>query len=325
MSVMNMVQAINAALGQEMQADARVIVLGEDVGRDGGVFRVTEGLLEKFGENRVIDTPLSELGIVGASIGLAVNGMRPIAEIQFDGFTYAGLDQLIDHASRIRTRSRGAYSCPLVVRFPCGGGIHAPEHHSESPETYFVHTPGLKVVCPSTPGDAKGLLASCVQDPDPCIFMEPKRIYRAVKEEVNEERYTIPFGVAKGVREGEDVTLIAWGAMVRECVKAADQLEAEHVSCEVLDVRSLKPLDVNAIVNSVKKTGRVLVVHEAPKTLGLGAEIVALIQEHAFLSLEAPVGRVTGFDVAMPLYKLEEAYLPNVNRIVEGVRRTVLF
>ncbi|MBI2107350.1 alpha-ketoacid dehydrogenase subunit beta [Candidatus Woesearchaeota archaeon] len=321
MTKLNLVEALNLALHQEMEKDNSVLVLGEDVGIDGGVFRVTEGLYKKYGKDRVIDTPLAEPGIVGTSIGLAVNGFKPIAEIQFSGFIYSAFDQIISHAARIRNRSRGRFTCPLVVRAPYCGGIKALEHHSESMENIFIHTPGLKVVIPSTPSDAKGLLISAIRDPDPVIFYEPKRIYRAIKEEVNEKEYTIPIGKAKIVKEGNDVTVISWGAMVRECLIAA---EKSNVNCEVIDLRTLKPLDIDTIINSVKKTGRVVVVHEAPKTSGFGAEIISLINEKALLNLEAPVKRVTGFDTVFPYAKMENKYLPD-ERIEKGIKEVLEF
>ena len=324
MAKINIVEAVNLALRQEMARDKKVIVLGEDVGVDGGVFRATEGLIKLFGGERVIDTPLSELGIVGVSIGLAVNGMKPVAEIQFDGFTYGAFDQIISHAGRIRNRSRGRYSCPMVVRFPYSGGIHAPEHHSESPEAIYAHTPGIKVVVPSNPYDTKGLLISAIRDPDPVIFMEPKRIYRAIKEEVPEEEYTVPIGVANAVRQGNDVTLIAWGAMIRVCMEAAEKVK-DKIDCEVIDLRSLSPMDTDSIIQSVEKTGRVVIVHEAPRSGGLGAEIAARISEKALLSLEAPIERVTGFDVPMPLHKLENYYLPDAKRVIKGIERVMGF
>ena len=325
MPELNMVEAINLALHQEMEKDKNVIVLGEDVGKEGGVFRVTVGLQQKFGEARVIDTPLSESGIVGTSIGMAANGLKPVAEIQFDGFVHPAFDQMISHAARIRTRTRGRFTCPLVVRFPYGGGIRALEHHSDSFEAFYVHAPGLKVVVPSTPYDAKGLLISSIRDPDPVIFMEPKRIYRAIRQEVPVEEYTIPLGKADMRRQGSDVSIFCWGAMVREAEKAADELKDERVSCEVLDLRTLFPLDTPAIIESVKKTGRAVVVHEAHRTAGLGAEIAALINERALLSLEAPVERVTGFDTIMPLYTLENEYLPDTFRIKQAVQKVMNF
>ena len=320
MTKLNIVEALNLALSQEMEKDESILVLGEDVGVDGGGFRVTDGLIKKFGKDRVIDTPLAESGIVGTSVGLAVNGFKPIAEIQFSGFTYPAVDQIISHVSRIRNRSRGRFSCPMVIRTPYGGGIRALEHHSESMENIYVHIPGLKVVIPATPSDAKGLLISAIRDPDPVIFYEPKRIYRAIKEEVKEESYTIPIGKAKIVREGDKVTLICWGAMVRECEEAADKVNG----CEIIDLRTLKPLDIETIEKSVKKTGRVVVVHEAPKTSGFGAEISALINERCILNLKAPVKRVTGFDVIFPYAKNEKKYLPD-ERIIKGIKEVMEF
>jgi pyruvate dehydrogenase E1 component beta subunit len=324
MAKLNMVQAINLALRQEMERDPNVLVLGEDVGKDGGVFRVTEGLWEKFGDERVVDTPLSESGIVGTAIGLALYGMRPVAEIQFSGFIYPAFDQLISHAARFRTRTRGRFSCPLVVRTPYCGGIRAIEHHSESMENIFVHTPGLKVVIPSTPSDAKGLLTSAIRDPDPVIFYEPKRIYRAIKEEVSEYSYAIPLGKAKIVRDGSDVTIIAWGAMVRECERAAEKLSPK-VSAEVIDVRTLYPFDTKTILDSVRKTGRVVIVHEAPRTGGFGSELAAQVAEKTMLNLRAPVERVTGYDTVMPYFKMEDYYLPDPEKIMQAVVRVMKF
>jgi pyruvate dehydrogenase E1 component beta subunit len=308
-----------------MERDPMVMVLGEDVGKEGGVFRVTDGLQERFGAHRVVDTPLAESGIVGISLGLAVKGMKPVAEIQFDGFLPPAWDQIISHISRIRNRSRGRYSVPLVIRAPYGGGIHAPEHHSEGTEAVFVHTPGVKVLYPSTPYDAKGLIVSAIRDPDPVLFFEPKRLYRALREEVPEEEYTIPIGKANVVRRGDDLTVIAWGSMVRECLRASEIIEKEGAKVELIDLRTLSPLDDDSYIESVRKTGRALVVHEAPKTCGLGAEILARINEKALLSLNAPVGRVTGFDVPVPLSRLENHYLPSPERIVHGMRRVLAF
>jgi pyruvate dehydrogenase E1 component beta subunit len=318
MPKLDMVAAINLALAQEMARDDRIIILGEDVGLNGGVFRVTDGLQKRFGADRVVDSPLSESGIIGSSIGLAMAGMRPIPEIQFEGFLGPAYDQLVNQAARCRSRTRGAFSCPMTVRVPIGGGIHAPELHSDSPEAIYAHTPGLKVVMPSRPYDAKGLLISAIRDPDPVIFFEPKRVYRSLKEEVPEEEYTIPIGKAAVVNEGTDVTVIAWGAMVSECLEAIDRLE--EASIELIDLRTIYPIDIDAITKSVTKTGRAVIVHEAPKTGGFGAEISALIQEHCFLYLEAPVQRVTGFDTAMPYYKLEKAYLPDAERISKSIQ-----
>lgn len=324
MAQLNLVGAVRLALQQEMKRDPDVVVLGEDVGIDGGVFRATEGLIKEFGENRIIDTPLSESGIVGVAIGLAVYGLKPVAEIQFEGFLYPALDQIISHAGRIRSRSRGRFHAPLVVRFPYGGGIRAPEHHSDSPEALLVHTPGIKVVMPSTPYDAKGLLISAIRDPDPVLFMEPKRIYRAIVEDVPEDDYTVPLGSAKIVREGTDVTLISWGAVMRLSNEAAEEVK-DTISVEVIDLRTLSPIDTATITRSVEKTGRAVVVHEAPRTAGLGAEITAIINETAFLSLEAPIERVTGFDVPFPQHKLENYYLPNTERIVKAIKKVAKF
>lgn len=320
-----MVEAINLALKQEMEKDPRLVVLGEDVGKNGGVFRVTQGLLEQLGEARVVDTPLSESAIVGVAIGMAVYGLRPVVEIQFEGFIYACMEQLASHASRIRTRSRGRYHCPLVVRVPYGGGIRAPEHHSESNEAFFVHTPGLKVVVPSTPYEAKGLLISAIRDPDPVIFMEPKKIYRSIREEVPEEEYLIPLGESRVVIEGSDITVIAWGAMLQTTLQAAMLMGERGIRSEVIDLRSLSPLDTEAILASIKKTKRAVIVHEAPRTCGLGAELIARINEEALLYLEAPVERVTGFDTVMPLPKMEQHYLPNAQRVVEAMDRVLSF
>ncbi len=318
MANLTLVQAINLALTQEMEADSRVILLGEDVGKNGGVFRVTEGLQARFGADRVVDTPLAESGIMGSAIGLAMGGLRPVPEIQFEGFLGPAYDQLTNHAARYRTRSRGAVTIPMTVRVPVGGGIHAPELHSDSPEAIYAHTPGLKVVMPSTPYDAKGMLISAIRDPDPVIYFEPKRIYRAFREEVPEDEYTVPIGKAKIVEEGTDLTVISWGATVLQCIEAMDNLP-EDLSIELIDMRTIYPIDVDTIVESVSKTGRCVIVHEAPRTCGFGAELATLIQEHCFLHLEAPVQRVAGFDTVMPYYKLELDYLPDAKRIAAGV------
>ncbi len=322
MPVLNMVQAINLALRQEMKKDKRMVILGEDVGKNGGVFRVTDGLQKLFGEERVVDTPLSEIGIVGSAIGMAANGLHPVAEIQFSGFLYSPFDQIISHAARTRTRSRGRFSCPLVIRCPYGGGIRGLELHCESPETILAHTPGIKVVVPSRPYDAKGLLISAIRDPDPVIFLEPMRIYRAIKEEVPEKEYTIPLGKANILKEGTDITVISWGAMMKYTQEA---LSKTNYSAEIIDLRTISPLDTETIINSIKKTGRCLIVHEAAKTCGLAAEIIAQINEKALLHLEAPVERVTGPDVPYPLYKLENYYLPDEKRILRGVERAMKF
>ena len=318
-------QAVRDAMLEEMERDERVIVLGEDVGVDGGVFRATDGLIERFGAERVIDTPLAESSIIGMSVGLAATGFRPIAEIQFMGFVYPAINQLFAHAARMRNRTRGTLSCPMVVRMPYGGGIHPPEHHSESYEALFLNTPGFKVVVPSNPYDAKGLLISAIRDDDPVLFMEPKRVYRAFREAVPAEAYTVPLGRAAVAREGTDVTLIAWGAMVRVCLDASEVLAREEISAEVVDLRTLNPLDRETIISSVVKTGRAVVVHEAPRTGGFGAEISAQIHEHAMLQLEAPVQRVAGFDVVFPLAHNEKLYLPSRDRIVKAVEKVLAF
>ncbi len=305
-----MVQAINLALREEMARDDSIVILGEDVGKDGGVFRVTEGLYESFGSERVIDTPLAESGIVGAAIGMAVYGLKPVAEIQFMGFIYPAVDQIFSHAARVRSRSRGRFSCPMVVRAPYGAGIKAPELHSESTEALFCHMPGIKVVVPSTPYYAKGLLISSLRDPDPVIFLESTRLYRLLKEEVPEGDYTVPLGKARVVQEGEEITVIAWGSMLHRTLQAVEGFDAE-----VLDLMTLSPFDEEAVLESVKKTGRVVIVHEAPKTCGFGAELSASIAEDAILHLKAPVIRVAGYDTVMPLPKLEDQYVPTVERI----------
>ncbi len=322
MANLTLVQAINLALIQEMENDDRVIVLGEDVGINGGVFRVTEGLYKRFGADRVVDTPLAESGIIGTSIGLAMAGLRPIPEIQFEGFLAPAFDQLTTHAARMRARTRGAFTVPLTVRVPVGGGIHAPELHSDTPAALYVHQPGFKVVMPASPYDAKGLLISAIRDPDPVIFFEPKRIYRAFREEVPEDEYTIPIGPARVVTEGEEVTLVSWGAPLIQCMNA---IETSGRSVDLIDLRTLSPLDTETIANSVRKTGRVVVVDEAPKTCGLGAEIAARIMEECFLYLEAPVQRVTGFDTVMPYYKLELEYLPDADRISRALEEVTAY
>jgi pyruvate dehydrogenase E1 component beta subunit len=321
MAKLTMVQAINSALMEEMETDDRVVVLGEDVGINGGVFRVTDGLYDKFGTNRVIDTPLAEAGIVGTAVGMAVYGLRPVAEIQFMGFLPPSLEQIFCHVSRIRNRSRGRFHLPMVIRFPFGGGIHAPEHHSESLETILVHTPGLKVVVPSGPFDAKGLMKSALRDPDPVIFMEPKKIYRAFKEEIPEEDYTVPLGKAKVLREGKDLTILSWGAMVRVAIETADKAAESGWDCKVVDLRTLSPLDKETIANSVQETGRAIILHEAPRTCGVGAEVATIIMEKVFYHLEAPIERVTGFDVPMPLLKMENDYMPDTGRVMVAIEK----
>jgi pyruvate dehydrogenase E1 component beta subunit len=321
---LTLVQAVRDGLHTEMDRDDDVVVMGEDVGKNGGVFRATEGLYDEFGENRVIDTPLAESGIVGTAIGMAAYGMRPVPEMQFLGFIYPAFDQIVSHAARLRTRSRGRYTCPMVIRAPYGGGIRAPEHHSESTGAMFVHQPGLKVVIPSTPYDTKGLLISAIRSPDPVIFLEPKLIYRAFREEVPDESYEVPIGEAAVRREGSDISVFTWGAMTRPTLEAAENLAGE-IDVEVVDLRTMSPLDEETIVDSFKKTGRAAVVHEAPKTGGLGAEIAATIQEEALLYQEAPVERITGFDTPFPLYALEDYYLPEPARIEDGIRDAVEF
>ena len=324
MPQMNMVQAINDALRIEMRRDPRVVVLGEDVGKVGGVFRVTQGLFDEFGSDRVIDTPLSEGGIIGAAAGMALYGMRPVPEIQFSDFIFPAFDQIVSEVAKFRWRSGGEYPAKMVIRTPVGGGIRGGHYHSQSPEAYFIHTPGLKVVCPSNPYDAKGLLLAAIRDEDPVLFFEPKRIYRAAKSDVPEGDYMVPLSVAKVVRPGTQVTVIAWGAMLYEAIEAANQAAAQGVDCEVLDLRTLWPVDIEAIVASVKKTGRVVVVHEVPKSCGFGAELVALINEKAFLHLEAPPVRVTGYDTPFP-YTLENDYLPLAGRILPAILETAKF
>jgi 2-oxoisovalerate dehydrogenase E1 component beta subunit len=321
---MNMVSAINDALRVEMKNDDRVVLLGEDVGKLGGVFRVTAGLQKEFGEDRVIDTPLSETGIMGTAIGMALNGMRPVPEIQFGDFIYPAVDQLVNEASKYRYRSGGEFTCPMVVRVPVGGGIKGGHYHSQSPESMFIHTAGLKVVCPSNPFDAKGLLLASIRDNDPVLFFEPKRVYRALKMDVPEGDYTVELSSAKVVREGEHVTLVAWGAMLLEAIAAAEEVKEQGVEVEVIDLRTLWPVDTATVVESVKKTGRMVIVHEAAKACGLGAEMVAQICEHAFLHLEAPPKRVTGWDTPFP-YTLENEYLPLAHRIVPALLETAKF
>jgi pyruvate dehydrogenase E1 component beta subunit len=323
---LTLVQAVRDGLWGEMEQDEDVVVLGEDVGKNGGVFRATQGLYDEFGGDRVIDTPLAESGIVGTSIGMAAYGLKPVPEIQFMGFIYPAFDQIVSHAARLRNRTRGRFSCPLVVRAPYGGGIRAPEHHSESKEAFFVHEAGLKVVIPSTPYDTKGLLASAIRDPDPVVFLEPKLIYRAFREPVPDDTYTVPLGEAAVRREGSDVSVFTWGAMTRPTLEAAEELaEEENIEAEVVDLRTLSPLDEDAIVESFKKTGRAAVVHEAPRTGGLAGEIIATIQEEALLYQEAPITRITGFDVPFPLYALEDYYLPEAARIKDGIREAAEF
>lgn len=323
MSVLTMARALNDALDLALDKDSMVMLLGEDIGRTGGVFRITDGLREKHGEHRVVDTPVAESGIVGVAFGLAVGGMRPVAELQFMGFSYPAFDQVISHVSRIRNRSRHRFSAPLVIRIPYGGGIGAAEHHSESAEAIYAHTPGLKVVVPSTPYDAKGLMLAAIADPDPVVLCEPIRLYRSVKEEVPEGWYEVAIGEARVEREGTDLTIVSWGAMMTEARGAAGRLEEDGVSVEVIDLRSLVPFDADTVVDSVSKTGRVVIVHEAPRTAGFGAEVAATIAERCLYSLEAPVRRVTGWDSVFPLKRSEAQYLPSVDRIVKAARETL--
>jgi pyruvate dehydrogenase E1 component beta subunit len=320
---LTLVQAVRDGLYTEMAQDDSVVVMGEDVGENGGVFRATQGLVDEFGADRVIDTPLAESGIAGTAIGMAAYGMRPVAEFQFMGFIYPAFDQIVSHAARLRTRSNGRFNCPAVFRAPYGGGIHAPEHHSESTEALFAHHPGLKVAIPSTPYDTKGMLISAIRDPDPVVFLEPKLIYRAFREDVPEDDYTVPLGEAAVRREGADVSVFTWGAMTRPTLEAAEDLAEEGIDAEVVDLRTVSPLDEETIQESFRKTGRAVVVHEAPRSGGLAAEITTTIQEDVLLYQEAPINRVTGFDVPFPLYAIEEYYLPEAARIKDGIKETV--
>jgi pyruvate dehydrogenase E1 component beta subunit len=325
MPTINIVQAVNQALREEMRRDDRVVILGEDVGKDGGVFRATEGLFDEFGGDRVMDTPLAEAGIIGTAIGMAIYGLNPVPEIQFLDFIYPAFDQIGTNLAKLRYRSGGQYSCHLVVRAPYGGGIKGGHYHSQSSEAYFTHTAGLKVVIPATPYDTKGLLLSSIRDPDPVIFLEPKRIYRAVKGEVPEGEFTVPIGKARIAREGRDVSIFAYGAMLHVALQAAEAAKAKNgVNCEVIDLRSLVPLDTDAIIASVQKTGRVVIVHEAPKTSGFGAEISAQIAERAIEYLKGPVLRVAGYDTPFP-YTLEEFYLPSVPRVQAAIEKIMQY
>ncbi|MBM3259193.1 MAG: alpha-ketoacid dehydrogenase subunit beta [Candidatus Sericytochromatia bacterium] len=324
MPTLNLLQSIGDALDTAMAADDRIVVMGEDVGAFGGVFRATSGLHQKYGEDRVIDTPLTEAGILGAAIGMALNGLRPVPEIQFADFVYPAFDQIVNELAKYRYRSAGQYPCPVVVRMPFGGGIKGGHYHSQSPEAYFCHTPGLKVVVPSTPEDAKGLLLAALAQDDPVIFMEPKRMYRAARGEVPEGAFQVPIGKAKVVRAGDHATVLSWGAMVHTAIEAADILATEGVTVDLLDLRTLLPLDLEAILASVTKTGRLVIVHEAPRTGGFAGEIAALVAEHALTSMEAPILRVTGYDTPFP-YALEHHYLPDAARIAQAVRQTVAF
>ena len=323
MAKVTLIEAITMALAHEMERDESVIILGEDVGVNGGVFRATAGLQERFGAERVMDPPLAESMIAGLSVGMASQGMKPVAEIQFMGFIYPTVDQLINHAGRLRHRTRGRLTCPMVLRAPFGGGIHAPEHHSESTEALFAHMPGVRVVIPSSPARAYGLLLASIRNPDPVVFLEPKRIYRLQKQEVSDDGQALPLDVCYTLREGEDVTLVTWGAMIFETLKAAEQLAQDDISCEVIDVATVSPVDMETILESVEKTGRLVIVHEAARSCGVGAEIAAEVAEKGIYDLEAPVQRVTGYDTVMPLFRMEYQYLPSVQRIVDAVRRTL--
>jgi pyruvate dehydrogenase E1 component beta subunit len=323
MADINLVEAVNLALAYELAHDSSVVLLGEDIGANGGVFRATVGLQARFGAARVLDTPLAEAAIAGTAIGMATMGLKPVAEIQFTGFIYPIVDHIINHASRLRHRTRGRLTCPLVVRSPCGAGIHAPEHHSESPEALFAHIPGLRVVIPSSPERAYGLLLAAIRDPDPVVFLEPTRLYRLFKQTVEDNGEALPLDTCFTLREGTDVTLISWGAMLQEVRTAADQLANDGIFAEIIDVATLKPLDIDTILASVAKTGRCVIVHEAPRSAGLGAEIAASIAEHGLYSLLAPIERVTGYDVVVPLFRLEAQYMPSVARIVHAARKTL--
>lgn len=323
MAEITMVEAINMALARALADDPDVVVFGEDVGANGGVFRATVGLQKKFGNERVLDTPLAETGIAGIAVGMAAQGVRPVFEIQFMGFIYSAIDQIINHASRLRNRTRGRLTCPMVLRTPHGGGIHAPEHHCESTESMFAHMPGLRVVIPSSPQRAYGLLLAAIRDPDPVIFLEPSRLYRLMKEEVIDNGEALPLDVCFQLRDGKDVTLVTWGAMIHETMQAADQLAAEGINADVIDVATLKPLDMETILTSVAKTGRCVIVHEAARTCAIGSEIAAQLAEKGLMSLFAPVQRVTGYDTIMPLFRLEKQYIPSTERIIAAVKKTL--
>jgi 2-oxoisovalerate dehydrogenase E1 component beta subunit len=323
MSELNLVEAVNRALAYELEHDPSVVLLGEDIGANGGVFRATLGLQARFGAERIVDTPLAETALAGTAIGMASMGLRPVVEIQFSGFIYPAIDHILNHAARLRHRTRARLTCPLVIRSPCGAGIHAPEHHSESPEALFAHMPGLRVVMPSSPERAYGLLLAAIRDPDPVVFLEPTRLYRLYKQAVEDDGTAAPLDTCFTLREGTDVTLVSWGAMLHEVQMSADVLAAEGVEAEIVDVATLKPLDMETIVASVAKTGRCVIVHEAPRTCGLGAEIAANLAERGLYSLLAPIERVTGYDVVVPLFRLEAQYMPSVARIVSAVRKTL--
>ena len=325
MSVMTMVKAINNALDIKLNEDSTIVVYGEDVGVEGGVFRVTEGLQKKYGADRVFDSPLAESGIVGSALGMAVSGLRPVVELQFEGFTFPAFNQILSNVSRMQNRSRKKYGVPMVIRFPYGGGINALEHHSDSPEALFAHIPGLKVVIPSTPHDAKGLMISAIESNDPIIFMEPKRIYRAIKQEVSEEKFSLPLGKAKVVQEGTDITVVAFGAMIRECRRAIAMAQEAGISVELIDLRSIYPIDRETVGNSVRKTGRMIVVAEAHQSFSVGSELIAIANEEAFLYLEAPPRRVMGFDTIVPLAQGEKYYIISPDRIFYEIEKSVKF
>jgi pyruvate dehydrogenase E1 component beta subunit len=325
MSNITLVESINLALARAMEEDENVVVLGEDVGLNGGVFRATAGLQKRFGPERVADTPLAEGLIAGMAVGMAAEGLRPVAEIQFAGFAYTAIDQMLNHAGRLRHRTQGRLSCPMVLRTPCGAGIHAPEHHSESPEAMFAHIPGIRAVYPSSPAKAYGLLLASILDPDPVVFLEPSRLYRRLKEEVRDDGAPLPLDEAFVVRDGTDITLVSWGAMVHTSLEAADELAGEGVSAEVIDLATVKPIDMDTVLASVKKTGRCTVVTEAPRTCSLASEISANVSEQALLSLVAPVERITAWDTVTPMFRLEEHYMPSAARIVAGVRKLMEF
>ena len=325
MTECSILEAVTQALSWEMEHDQNVVVLGEDVGVNGGVFRATDGLQKKFGSERVLDTPLAESVIVGMAVGMSTQGLRPIAELQFMGFIYPAVDQIINHAARMRNRTRGRLNCPMVIRAPFGGGIHAPEHHSESTEALFAHMPGIRVVIPSSPARAYGLLLAAIRDPDPVVFLEPKRIYRLGKQAVENNGAALPLDSCFVLRDGIDVTLVSWGASIKETLEAANELAHIGVDAEVIDVATISPLDIDTIINSVSRTGRCVIVHEAARSFGVGAEIAAQLADEGITSLLAPVKRVTGFDTVMPLYRNEEEYLPGVNRIVDAVKEVMAY
>lgn len=325
MTPITLVEAVNQALAYEMTQDNDVIMLGEDIGKNGGVFRATAGLLDQFGEGRVLDTPLAESMIAGTAIGMAAQGLKPVAEFQFLGFIYSAVDQILSHASRLRNRTRGRLSCPLVYRAPYGGGIHAPEHHSESTEALFAHMPGIRVVIPSSPAKAYGLLLASIRNPDPVLFLEPKRIYRLVKQAVPDNGEALPLDQCFIEKTGDDVTLVTWGAMIKETMAAAIQLEQKGISAEVIDLATISPIDINTIIDSVEKTSRCVIIHEAARTCGVGAEIAAQLAEYALDCLSAPIQRVTGYDTVMPYAQLEKHYIPSVNRIIKSVEKVMEF